>query len=241
MTEWYGILIRDREGVHRLDERVFGRKGIDAGGKSRLARRISRRDDVFRRRHPQRKHIDGKSGQRDSKPSHPVRRQSRATMRGRTKNNPANIGSRSEDQHTLDNLFILGVHGHLVWRFAKVPIPESHAAVRNHQTGDHTAHAMPDQNDFLVIGIGFINPVQFFPQQFCRIRERITAWIAKDPELIVLVDDRIAPEFVQQRRPGRRGILQPMGHAALESCWDRTVATGPNGPYPHSCRDGSFE
>ena len=31
-------MISNREGVHRLDKRIFGRKGIDASGKVRLAR-----------------------------------------------------------------------------------------------------------------------------------------------------------------------------------------------------------
>ena len=43
------------------------------------------------------------------------------------------------------------------------------------------------------------------------MRVRITARITKYPELVVLIDDRIAAQLIQQRCPAGRGILQPVG------------------------------
>ncbi len=54
-----------------------------------------------------------------------------------------------EDEQTLDKLFVLGIHGYLVRGFAEVRIPEGHSAVGDHQTGDHTAHAVPIRTIFL--------------------------------------------------------------------------------------------
>src|SRR5262249_23614705 len=92
-------------------------------------------------------------------------------------------------------LLILGVHGYLVRGFAKVGIPEGHSAVGNHQAGDEAAHAVPDQDYLLVIWKSLVYPVQFFAQKFGRIRKKITARIAENPELIMFVNFRIASQL----------------------------------------------
>src|SRR5262245_12305961 len=73
---------------------------------------------------------------------------------------------------------------------------------RNHLVvSEHPTHAVAYHYIRLMVRIKLVGFGQFFPQSQRGIEDRITSWIRKDPELVMLADLRIGLESIDRLRP----------------------------------------
>src|SRR4029077_19048394 len=91
----------------------------------------------------------------------------------------------------------------VVRRLAKNFHPKLIAAVGQQQPANGAAHAMADDDDGFHAWEPLFHSVEFLPQDGRGIGIGIATWIAVEPELVVLADDRIAAQLVNHRSPRR--------------------------------------
>src|SRR6266550_6143581 len=94
------------------------------------------------------------------------------------------------------------------WRRAEKIAPDFVARVSDHQATDHSAHAVTDQDDALVIWECAPDPIKILAEERCGVRIRITTRITEVPELIILSDRGIMPKGVDHWRPAGSCFLQ---------------------------------
>ena len=58
---------------------------------------------------------------------------------------------------------------------------------------------MADDDDGFMIRISFVEAIEIVPQQSGRIRKWITAWVSKEPELVVVANLRVCQQLVEHR------------------------------------------
>src|SRR5205085_9433294 len=79
-------------------------------------------------------------------------------------------------------------------------------AVGEQQPADAAPHAMPDNDHRLARRKPLFHFIELVAEDGGGIGIRVSARIAVEPELIVLPDHRVAPKFVDHRRPRRLRI-----------------------------------
>src|SRR5213075_1957446 len=99
---------------------------------------------------------------------------------------------------------------HLVRRPAENFHPKLIAAVGQKQPADAAAHAVSDNYHGFGLGKLLLHLIELLAQDCSRIRKWITTRVTVEPELVMLSDDRVAPQRVNHRSPGRLRILEPV-------------------------------
>ena len=141
-------------------------------------------------------------------PAQPTGSHIGSTMRCGHENGPADFFPMLKNQSVSHQLFRLRRKTHGRRWFIKEILPHFIPGIRDHQSANHPAHAMSNDDHFLLQGETFLDGIQLLAQDGGRVLVRVTAGVAIKPKLVALSDIGVGAKRVNEWSPGGGGIHQ---------------------------------
>src|SRR6266566_1452062 len=155
-------------------------------------------------------------------------------MRRRNKYHPLNVRPMIKDERLFQKFACVARQRSFGRRRGKKIAPDFVTSICDHQSTNHSAHAVADEHNRFLLWERALDPIEILAEERGRVGIRITTRITEVPELIMLPYRWVMTEGVDHWGPARSCFLQavnenhgrPRGIELLQPSQHRCICIG---------------